>query len=189
MYYLDDREFLAEDVAIVNGIDSLAPGEVAIVVVGEAADVTEFDTAWAGVVPDGTVVGYSDGKGLGTSEGDGVTLWVSSTAPTMEDEPVTVVTYPAVTEEFNAASYIVETMSFSEDGVDGAMTSVTLGGELADTPAVGSPGVSNITPVDEEDEECTGSFGLSFPFAIRCWWEVVFQPLIDSLLGIFTGLF
>lgn len=132
----------------ITGVTSLEPDAVAIVLIGDVEDEAlvraEFAAEWPNT--NGAVIGYAgDGKGLGQDE-DAVQLWLSATAPTLDD--ANIVTSYSHTTVTDAASYLPLDSAFSVNGEDGATTSTSLGGDDGDTvdvdesstAAVGSPG-------------------------------------------------
>jgi len=136
--YYDDESADSADAVIIEGIDSLAPGEYAVVVLDDnASSVDEFIAVWSPVIDQsGIAIGLSDGKGLGGS-GDAATLWVGDPSQT---DPVDYQEYPDI-ENFDGQSYDVELSAFSEEGnANGAVTTLALGGDNGDVPNVGSPG-------------------------------------------------
>ena len=139
LYYDDESaDFSAAD--IIAGIRSIEPNGVAIVVIGVEADATEFAAAWNPAIDlNGIDIGYSDGAGLGGG-GDAVNLWLG--LPTAQNLPFETESYPDTSGD-DAKSYDVELKAFSEVGnAAGAVASDALGGNLSDTPAIASPGVT-----------------------------------------------
>lgn len=144
--YYDDDSADPQDAVEIQGLNELAPGESAIVMVDGSMDaVAEFREAW-GNLPgiDSLKVGYAeDASGLG-SGGDAVTLWLGD--PRINGDQVAFEAYPD-TDGFDAASWDVDTQRFvSAD--DGVTSSEALGGDNGDVPALASPGTT--TEVVEE---------------------------------------
>ncbi len=133
--YYDDESADPEAADPVEGIDTLAPGGTAIVVVGGAAQAAAFTAVWGSVIDlEGVQIGYTDGAGLGGG-GDAVNLWLGD--PTAEGRLLDSEAYPD-TGSNNGASYDVEAGAFSAEGVNGAVASDVTGGD--NVPAIGSPG-------------------------------------------------
>ncbi|MEM8508392.1 MAG: ExeM/NucH family extracellular endonuclease [Bacteroidota bacterium] len=176
--FYDDESTSATDSDVIQGITDIQPGESVVIVIGDAADTAEFETVWS---PDynltGIEIGFTDGAGLGGG-GDAVTLWLGDPRGSgllSDDE-----TYPD-TEINDGQSYDVVNATFSvtgsgtaTPGTNEAVATTILGGDLGDTPAVGSPGnqgpsivdpnapivridVANLTPLLILPEENLGS--------------------------------
>ncbi len=131
----DESDSLATAVAL-NGVASLAPGDSAVFIEGDATKVAAFESAWFGSsVPVGFQIGTYSGSGVGLSSGgDQVNLFDAS------GEPVTGVSFGTATAgvSFDNAAGIGDTTAppptistLSVAGVNGAFTA---GGET------GSPG-------------------------------------------------
>lgn len=135
--YYDDESADPTAADPVEGIAALAPGETAIVVVGNTDDAAAFVAAWSPVIDlDGVQVGSTDGASL-SGGGDAVNLWLGNPLEggTLLDSE----SYPD-TEGNDAASFDVEGARFSEAGADGAVATDVVGGSEGNVPAVGSPG-------------------------------------------------
>ncbi len=142
--FYDDESASAADSDLIQGISDIQPGESVIVVVGTDTDASDFAPVWS---PDydltGVEIGYADGAGLGAG-GDAVTLWIgdpngSGLLSDMESYPDTALD--------DGKSYDIVNGTFSEagagavaPGTNEAVATTALGGDLSDTPAVGSPG-------------------------------------------------
>ena len=142
--FYDDESSDPADALAIQGITDIQPGESVIVVLGVAADVATFNSVWA---PDydltGIEVGHVDGSGLGGG-GDAVTLWIGN--PSGSGLLLATEAYPD-TEFDDGKSYDVIIGAFSENGAGSeapgtnvAVATTALGGDLSDTPAIGSPG-------------------------------------------------
>jgi MYXO-CTERM domain-containing protein len=134
--WYDDESMDATDASILSGITSLAAGETAIVVLGDATGASDFFNFWNGDVDlSGTQIGWTDGSGLGQG-GDGVTIWAGD--PTMSS-PLDFASFPD-TAGFEGASWDVLLGAFSAAGnASGAVASSGLAGD-AGIPAIASPG-------------------------------------------------
>jgi hypothetical protein len=140
LYYDDESQDPADAVAI-QGLTELAPGEAAIVLLTDnAADITTFVEVWSPVIDlAGVEIGFADGSGLGGG-GDAATLWLGDP---MATSPIDTASYPD-TEGFDGRSFDVELQAFSQVGnANGAVATIALGGDMADTPNIGSPGDGN----------------------------------------------
>ena len=75
--FYDDDSMAAESADPIEEIDSIAVGESVVVVISELStiDVLAFESAWGGLMPAGTQVGYTAGSGLGGGD-DGATIFV-----------------------------------------------------------------------------------------------------------------
>ena len=119
----------------INGITTIPAGGCAIVVIGNANDAADFVEVWGQVIDlTGVQVGWSDGAGLGGG-GDAVNLFVGG--PTMGDI-VDTEAYPD-TDGFSGRSWDVNAEAFSTEDVDGALSTLVLGGVSGTEPAIGSP--------------------------------------------------
>lgn len=142
--FYDDESANPVDATLIEGITELQPGESAIVMIGVEADAITFSSVWS---PDydltGIEIGYTDGAGLGGG-GDTVTLWLGDPQASgllMDSE-----SYPDTVSD-DGKSYDIVNVAFSvagagsaAPGTNVAAATSTLGGDLSDTPAVGSPG-------------------------------------------------
>jgi hypothetical protein len=135
--YYDDESADPAAADPVTGIDSIAPGEAVVVVLGESdAAVAEFLALWSPVYDlSATQVGLADGSGLGQG-GDGAALFVGGPA---EDTLVDFEEYPDAN-AFGGQSWDVAKGAFSEPGDAPFGTVATLTANDAGQPAVGSPG-------------------------------------------------
>lgn len=142
--YYDDESMSAGDADSIAGISGIAPGEFAIVILGDAADVAQFKSVWGDVTDlNDLEIGYSDGAGLG-SGGDLVTLWMGNPANTPHDTA----SYPD-TELFDGKSFDVELELFSEiDNENLAIATIAMGGDGSDVPNIASPGDRGILQID-----------------------------------------
>ncbi|ESA36976.1 endonuclease exonuclease phosphatase [Leptolyngbya sp. Heron Island J] len=133
--FYDDESQDAAAADLIQGITQLEPGDSAIVVIDNAAAVTDFINVWSPVIDlTGVEVGFVDGAGLG-SGGDAVTLWVGD--PTTTGVLADVEAYPAAT---SGVSYDVDLAAESVAGQNGAVETLALAGTSGTEPAVGSPG-------------------------------------------------
>lgn len=133
--FYDDESQDAAAADLIQGITQLDPGESAVVVVGVAADATDFSNVWNPVIDlNGVDVGFTDGAGLGGG-GDAVTLWVGD--PTAAGVLSDFEAYPELT---SGVSYDVDLAAESVAGQNGAVATLALGGTSGAEPAVGSPG-------------------------------------------------
>nr|MBX2877857.1 DUF3616 domain-containing protein [Saprospiraceae bacterium] len=136
--YYDDESASAADADLIQGIDSIAPGATAIVVLTDTPlEITDFIGVWGPVIDlTGLEIGYADGAGLGGG-GDAVTLWLGDPSMT---SPIDTASYPD-TDLFDGQSYDVELQAFSVVGnANGAVQTIALGGDAMDVPNIGSPG-------------------------------------------------
>ncbi len=143
LYYDDESQDPAAADPI-EGITAIAPGEVVVVVIGGASDVTTFTTVWG---PDidltGVQVGSTDGAGLGQG-GDGVAIWVGD--PTV-NPVVDFGTYPDGIP--SGVSYDLDLGAASTVGnASGAVQTTATAGTSGTEPAIGSPGQNSIVPVE-----------------------------------------
>ena len=136
--FYDDESADPIDAVPVQGLNRLAPGETAIILLtADTADVATFRSVWSEVIDlTGIAVGFADGSGLGGG-GDAVTLWLGDPATTT---PIDTASYPE-TDGFDGQSWDVELQAFSEVGnANGAVATIALGGDLMTVPNIGSPG-------------------------------------------------
>ncbi|MBT0608534.1 choice-of-anchor I family protein [Aequorivita echinoideorum] len=135
--FYDDDSAAGAEADIINGINTIQPGEFAILVIGNAADVTTFTNVWSPVINlTGVAIGFTDGAGLGAG-GDAVTLWLNDPLTT---SPIASGSYPD-TAANDGQTYDVELSAFSIVGnSNGAVETIALGGTNSDVPNVGSPG-------------------------------------------------
>ncbi|MDH7911663.1 T9SS type A sorting domain-containing protein [Winogradskyella sp. SYSU M77433] len=142
--WYDDESASPSDATLIEGITELQPGESAIVMIGDSSDATEFYTVWS---PDYNLsnieIGYTDGAGLGGG-GDTVTLWLGN--PQASGLLLDSGSYPDTASD-DGKSYDIVNAAFSvtgsgsvAPGTNIATATTILGGDLSDTPAVGSPG-------------------------------------------------
>ncbi len=124
----------------ITGITTIAPGESVVVVLGDAADVTEFETVWGEVADlSGVQIGMADGSGLGQG-GDGATLFVDAdmSGGVTGSEIADFEDYPDANAD-GGESYDVARGGFSGDLSDPAILTTAALND-ADQPAVASPG-------------------------------------------------
>jgi len=135
--YYDDESADPTTADIIQGISEIQPGGFAIVMIGDANDVTTFTNVWSQVIDLTNVeVGFTDGAGLGAG-GDAVYLWEGDPLST---SPIDSASYPD-TSSNDGQSYDVELAAFSIVGnANGAVETIDLGGDNSDVPNVGSPG-------------------------------------------------
>lgn len=135
--YYDDESADPADADLITGINSIAPNERVIVVIGSESDVVTFEATWSPVVDLSSLkIGYTDGSGLGGG-GDAATLWIGDPNT---NAPVSTGSYPD-TASNDGQSYDIELGAFSVDGnASNAVTTVALGGSSADVPNIASPG-------------------------------------------------
>jgi hypothetical protein len=144
--YYDDESADPADAVIIQGITDIQPGEkVVVVITDNTADVTTFENVWGEILDLSNVeVGFTDGSGLG-SGGDGSTLWLGDPNTT---SPIDIANYPD-TSANDGQSYDVELVTFSIVGnANGAVATLQLGGDAADTPNIASPGDAPTLPGD-----------------------------------------
>ena len=135
--YYDDESADPTTADIIQGIAEIQPGGYAIVMIGDANDVTTFTTIWSQVIDfTGVQIGFSDGAGLGAG-GDAVNIWESDPLTT---SPIDSASYPD-TALNDGQSYDVELAAFSVVGnANGAVATIDLGGDNSDVPNIASPG-------------------------------------------------
>lgn len=135
--YYDDESADPTTADIIEGISEIQPDGFAIVLIGDANDVTTFITIWSQVIDLGNVqIGYTDGAGLGAG-GDAVTLWEGDPLTT---SPIDSASYPD-TSANDGQSYDVELTAFSVIGnSNNAVETIDFGGDNLDVPNIGSPG-------------------------------------------------
>jgi predicted RecA/RadA family phage recombinase len=136
--YYDDESADATTADLIQGITDIQPGEsVVVLITGNTADITTFQNVWGEVLDLSTVeIGFVDGAGLG-SGGDTVNLWLGDP---LASSPFETASYPD-TAANDGQSYDVELATFSTVGnANGAVASLQLGGDAADTPNIASPG-------------------------------------------------
>ncbi len=149
LFYDDDSQDPAKADPI-SGIDNLAPGEVAIVVLTDdaAVDVPAFSALWGDKIDlSGVTIGSVDGSGL-VQGGDGVTLWVGD--PNSDGVLADYQAFPDGGTS-NGGSYQVETAAFSTDAGEGddiATTTANPDGESA----IGNPGDGAVAASEPEPE-------------------------------------
>ncbi|QTY26270.1 choice-of-anchor I family protein [Flavobacterium sp. CS20] len=136
--YYDDESADATTADLIQGITDIQPGEsVVVLITGNTADITTFQNVWGEVLDLSTVeIGFVDGAGLG-SGGDTVNLWLGDP---LASSPFETASYPD-TATNDGQSYDVELATFSTVGnANGAVATLQLGGDQADTPNIASPG-------------------------------------------------
>ncbi|RRO25306.1 choice-of-anchor I family protein [Flavobacteriaceae bacterium 14752] len=144
--YYDDESADATTADLVQGITDIQPGESVVVVIsGDPADVTTFENVWGEVLDLTNVkIGFVDGSGLGGG-GDAVNLWLGDP---LTSSPFETASYPD-TAANDAQSFDVELGAFSTVGnANGAVATLQLGGDAADTPNIASPGDALPLPAD-----------------------------------------
>jgi len=137
--YYDDDSADPEDAVQIQGLDTLAPGETAVVMVdGNANAVAEFRAAWSNLDNiDSLKIGYAeDASGLGGG-GDAVTLWLGD--PRTNGDQVASAAYPD-TDGFDAAAWDADAGRFISVDDSNAESTSALGGDGGDVPAVATPG-------------------------------------------------
>ncbi len=136
--YYDDESADATTADLIQGITDIQPGEsVVVLITGNTADIATFQNVWGEVLDLTNVeIGYVDGAGLGGG-GDGVNLWLGD--PLASSAFVTA-SYPDTVAN-DGQSYDVDLGAFSVVGnANGAVQTLALGGDAADTPNIASPG-------------------------------------------------
>ncbi|MBE9060591.1 endonuclease/exonuclease/phosphatase family protein [cf. Phormidesmis sp. LEGE 11477] len=141
--FYDDESADPTAADLIQGISRIEPGESVVVVIGEDESAITFESVWGEVLDLSNVqIGFSDGAGL-SAGGDAINLFVGEpSAESIVDSEA----YPD-TEDNDAASYNVESETFSTVGEGDAIATKTLGGDDANVPAVGSPG--DAEPIDD----------------------------------------
>jgi len=140
--YYDDESLDPTVADQVQGIESLAPGESAIIVIGTAVDAAEFAAVWGDDADlSGVQVGWADGAGLGDG-GDAAGLFLDAEGDGLAaaDTPFTTAGYPDGSGA-SGRSYDVPSAGFSSRaGFEDMSATTELGGEFGDEPAIASPG-------------------------------------------------
>jgi len=139
--YYDDDSADPQDAVEIQGLDALAPGESAIVIVdGGPEAVDEFRTAWSNLEGiESLAIGYApDAAGLG-SGGDAVTLWLGD--PRIDGDQVAFAAYPD-TAGSDAVAWDVDAQRFVTQEGEGVLNSAARGGDNSDVPALASPGIA-----------------------------------------------
>ncbi len=141
--YFDDESADRSVADLMEGVASIAAGESAIFVEGEAGDVAEFLEVWAGVIDPDVKIGFYNGAGLGQG-GDAVALFIDDENDGLDadDAVLDLEAFPDANDN-GGQSYEVEAGAFSEDGVNGAATTAAV--NSVGQPAVGSPGFEQST--------------------------------------------
>ncbi|SDZ75599.1 ExeM/NucH family extracellular endonuclease [Rubrimonas cliftonensis] len=141
--YFDDESADRNVADLMEGVASIAAGESAIFVEGDAGDVAEFLEVWAGVIDPDVKVGFYNGAGLGQG-GDAVALFIDDENDGLDadDALLDFEAFPDANDD-GGQSYEVEAGAFSVDGVNGAATTAAV--NSASQPAVGSPGFEQST--------------------------------------------
>ncbi|MFG6177121.1 ExeM/NucH family extracellular endonuclease [Halomonas sp. THAF12] len=183
--YYDDESAAPEDAVEIQGLDPLAPGESAIVLVDGGADaVTEFRQAWSQLEGiENLSIGYAeDASGLG-SGGDGVTLWLGD--PRVDGDQVATGRYPD-TEGFDAAAWDVNAQRFVTAQDDGVTASTALGGDNGDVPALATPGTATEPTADITRISSIQGSGDASPLAgERVTMEAIVTMVAPGLDGFF----
>ncbi|MEM6724581.1 MAG: choice-of-anchor I family protein, partial [Bacteroidota bacterium] len=146
--FYDDDSSSAMNAAQIQGINEIGPDEYVVVLITDDfnKDLTDFNTAWSPVIPgfNDLKIGFTDGPGLGTEDGDAVTLWLGDPN---SSSPVEMASYPSATSN-DGQTYDFELSEFSTAGnASFAVETIALGG-AGDVPNIGSPG--NIEPITSE---------------------------------------
>ncbi|TCO74149.1 ExeM/NucH family extracellular endonuclease [Rhodovulum euryhalinum] len=127
----------------VQGVDSLAPGESAIIVIGQAADAAAFAAVWGDDADLSDVqIGWADGAGLGAG-GDAAGLFLDAEGDglALTDTPIATASYPDGGAAASGRSYDVPSASFSSlAGFEDMSATTELGGTDGTEPAIASPG-------------------------------------------------
>ena len=144
--WYDDESASAADADLVQGIQSIEPGEASIVVIGNATDVINFLAVWSAVINlDGIEVGFADGAGL-SSNGDTVNIWLGSP---QSNSPIATQGYPAAQPSDDGRSFDNLLNEFSTVGnSNGAVETLAKGGNNGDVPNIASPGNQGPLSVD-----------------------------------------
>ncbi len=140
--YYDDDSADPQNAVQIQGLTELAPGESAIVIVdGGSEAVSEFREAWSNLEGIASLkVGYApDASGL-SGGGDAATLWQGD--PRIDGDQVAFEAYPD-TDGFDAAAWNVDVQRFVTQGDEGVVSSLALGGDGGDVPALASPGIAS----------------------------------------------
>ncbi len=136
--YYDDESADATTADLIQGLTDIQPGEsVVVLVTDNTANITTFQNVWGEVLDLSNVeVGFVDGSGLGGG-GDAINLWLGDP---LTSSPFETASYPD-TAANDGQSYDVELSAFSTVGnANGAVETLALGGDAADTPNIASPG-------------------------------------------------
>ncbi len=142
--YYDDNSADPTAADIIQGITEIQAGDFAIVIIGNAGDVTTFTDVWSEVLDlTGVQIGFTDGAGLGAG-GDAVNIWLGNP---LASSPIDTASYPD-TSLNDGQSYDVELAAFSVVGnTNGAVETIALGGDNSDVPNIASPGNSAVVTV------------------------------------------
>ncbi|MBI1307740.1 MAG: T9SS type A sorting domain-containing protein [Bacteroidetes bacterium] len=136
--YYDDESADASEAVIIDGFESIKPGERAIVVIGNEADTATFAAVWRDVTHiDSVQIGFAIGGAGLSGTGDAVTLWVGEPST---HNPVANASYPDASNA-DGKTYDLELATFSEVGnASKAVKTLAMGGSLSNVPNIGSPG-------------------------------------------------
>ncbi|MEO1434408.1 MAG: DUF3616 domain-containing protein [Bacteroidota bacterium] len=185
LFYDDESADPADAVQIMNLTSIPAGGSAIVVLTNDLADVNTFIAIWDPVSNlDGIEVGWADGSGLG-GDGDAVTLWegdpnAGGTIADMESYPDTGAN--------DGQSYDSQLIEFSVVGnANGAVATIALGGDMMDTPNIGSPGNQGpaLTYVLEITEIFPGQAGDDLTedwFEIKNTGDVAWEAVNDPAL-------
>lgn len=157
--YFDNENANPTEAVLIQGIEDILPGEIAIVVLSAATDTTTFVDVWSPVVNlSGIEIGFAEGAADLETDGDAVTLWLGEPSDFL---PLLTAAYPGVA-PVDGQSYDNDLGEYSVvDNANGAVQTIALGGDNADTPNIGSPG--NQGPIDAIRELIPASALAVFP--------------------------
>lgn len=141
--WYDDVSASPTDASLIEGITAIQPGESVVIMVGDMADANTFSTVWSASYDlTGIEIGYTDGAGLGGE--DTVTLWLGDPRASgllIDSEGyVDSGSNDAQSYDIVLAAYSTNGGGAEAAGTNVAAASSILGGDLADTPAIASPG-------------------------------------------------
>ncbi len=142
---IDDDSASFANASALSGVTTIAPGQSAIFVDGDATKITAFVNTWfGGTLPTDVLIGNYGGPGLGTG-GDGVNLFDAGgtlvTGVTFGASPAA---SPFATFDNAAGNANVSTLSVV--GVNGAFSVIDVGVNAA-AVLIGSPGTIAVAPV------------------------------------------
>jgi len=181
--YYDDDSADPTTADIIESISNIQPGGFAIVLIGDANDVTIFTDVWSEVIDlTGVQIGYTDGAGLGAG-GDSVNIWLGDPLTT---SPVASASYPD-TSLNDGQTYDVDLAVFSVVGnANNAVETIALGGDNGDVPNIGSPGNGGTLPSASEliiTEIFSGQAGADLTadwFEIKNTGTVAYEATVDG---------
>ena len=136
--YYDDDSFDPGAADPIIGLDAIAPGGYAIVLITDNfADTTTFIDVWSQVIDlTGVDFAITDGSGLGGG-GDAVGIWLGDPNLSM---PIDTASYPDTT-PFDGQSYDSDLGAYSVVGnANGAVQTIATAGTSGTVPNIGSPG-------------------------------------------------